>query len=219
MPDIWGLAAITIKFAFYLGVCVSAGTVFVAMMFEVMHIRLLTAIFASLGLIATVIGFSLGGATLTGDVHGMIDLEMRGLLWRTTSGSAMAYRLTGLVLIIQGTIPGRSGIWMSAIGAVLSLRSFTTIRHISSREIAWLNMILLIHLIAIAIALWIGILTPLKRLTDMAAGQKAAEREKGRCNNHRGPVRVGSKRSSFERFTLRLNRCGSYSYRLNEALI
>lgn len=188
-----------------------------AMMFEVMHIRLLTAIFASLGLIATVIGFSLGGATLTGDVHGMIDLEMRGLLWSTSSGSAMAYRLTGLVLIIQGTIPGRSGIWMSAIGAVLSLRSFTTIGHISSREIAWLNMILLIHLIAIA--LWIGILTPLKRLTDMAAGQKAAEREKGRCNNHRGPVRVGSKRSSFERFTLRLNRCGSYSYRLTETFI
>lgn len=173
MPDIWGLAAIATKFALYLGVFVSAGTVFVVLMFQVTHIRRLTVIFANLGLIATVIGFSLGGAALTGDVRGMIDPEMLGLLWSTAVGSALAYRLAGLILILLGLMLGRAGMWMSAIGAGLTLWSFTTVGHISSREVVWLDALLLIHLIALA--LWIGILTPLKRLADTGTAQETAD--------------------------------------------
>lgn len=172
MPDIWDLSAIAIKFILYLGVFVSTGTVFAALLFQVKNIRRLTVIFASLGLIATVMGFSLGGAALTGDVRGMIDPQMLGLLWSTPVGSALASRLAGLILIISGMMFGRSGIWASAIGAALTLWSFTIVGHVSSRARVWLDLLLLIHLFSIA--LWIGILIPLQRLARTSATQDAA---------------------------------------------
>lgn len=172
MPDIWGLAAIATKFALYLGVLTSTGTVFVALLFQVANTRRFAVSFAMLGLFAAVIGFSLGGAALTGDVSGMTDPEMLGLLWSTPVGTAFACRLIGLVLLIIGLMLGRVGLWLSAIGGGLALWSFASVGHIPDRDMFWLNGLLLIHLAAIA--LWIGILTPLKRLADLSTTEEAA---------------------------------------------
>ena len=173
MPDIWGLAAIASKFALYLGVLSSAGTVFLALLFQVANTQRLTVIFAILGLFAAVIGFALGGAALTGDVSGMTDPEMLGLLWSTPVGTALSYRLVGLSLLIIGVMLGRVGLWLSAIGGGLALWSFVSVGHIPDKDMFWLDGLLLIHLGAIA--LWIGILVPLKRLADLSAAKEAAD--------------------------------------------
>ncbi|WP_415401377.1 CopD family protein [Tateyamaria sp. SN3-11] len=173
MPDIWGLAAIATKFALYLGVLTATGTVFAALVFHVQGIRPVAAGFAVLGMLATILGFSLGGATLTGDVGGMSDPEMLGLLWTTPVGTALAYRLVGLGLLMGGLLMGRGGLWLSALGGGLALWSFAAVGHVPDRDMPWLNAVLLFHLAAVA--LWMGILTPLKRLAVRAAAADAAE--------------------------------------------
>ena len=76
MPDLFGLAAIVTKFVLYLGLITAAGTVMATLMFRLERTRGLAAIFAVLGLFATILGFSLRGANLTGDLSGMTDPMM-----------------------------------------------------------------------------------------------------------------------------------------------
>lgn len=172
MPDLWGLAAIATKFALYLGLLTSAGTVFCALMFQLDHYVSLAARFAILGLAATILIFALRGANLTGDISGMADAEMLGLLWSTPVGTALMYRLTGLSLLILGLFMGRVGLWVSTVGGVMAIWSFDHVGHISSRETTLLDIALTIHLLAVA--LWIGILTPLKRLASRSETYAAA---------------------------------------------
>jgi putative copper resistance protein D len=172
VPDIWELAAVASKFTLYLGVLTSTGTVFVALLFQVANTRRFTLIFATLALLATVIGFALGGAALTGDVSGMTDPEMLGLLWSTPVGTALSYRLVGLALLIAGCMLGRAGLWLSAVGGGLALWSFASVGHIPDKDMFWLDGLLLTHLAAIAV--WIGILTPLQQLADVSTAKEAA---------------------------------------------
>ena len=173
MPDIWGLASIAAKFLLYLGVLTSTGTVLAALVFQVANLRTFTIAFAALGMIGAIVSFVLGGAALTGDASGMMDLEMLGLLWSTPVGTALAYRLIGLGLLGVGLLLGRPGIWISTFGGGLALWSFVTVGHIPNRNMVWLDALLLFHLAAIA--LWIGILAPLKRLTKEQAVSEAAD--------------------------------------------
>ncbi|MEO1550226.1 MAG: CopD family protein [Pseudomonadota bacterium] len=171
MPDIWGLAGIAAKFAIYLGVLTSAGMVFVSLLFQVAITWRLPMLFAMLALVATAFGFSLGGAALTGDVGGMVDPEMLALLWSTSAGTAVAYRVVGLILLIAGLAFGRSGMWISTLGGGLALWSFTTVGHIPDRGTLWLDGLLLVHLAAIAV--WVGVLIPLKRMIDQSYADAA----------------------------------------------
>lgn len=172
MPDLWGLAATATKFALYLGLLTSAGTVFCALIFRVDRYVKLAARFAILGLAATILVFALRGANLTGDISGMIDAEMLGLLWSTPVGTALMYRLTGLSLLILGLFMGRVGLRISTVGGVMAIWSFDHVGHISGRETTLLDIALAIHLLAVA--LWIGILTPLKRLASKSETYAAA---------------------------------------------
>jgi putative copper resistance protein D len=162
MPDVFGLAAIVTKFALYLGVMTAAGTVMATMMFRLKHTGGLAAAFAVLGLGATLLAFSLRGANLTGDVSGMTDPEMLGLLWSTPVGTALLLRLFGLGLLIVGLFMGRVGQGVSVLGGAIAIWSFGHIGHVSGRETTLLDIALMLHLLAVA--LWIGVLTPLKRL-------------------------------------------------------
>ena len=162
MPDIWGLAAIITKFALYLGVLTATGTVLAALMFRLNQFRGIALTFGGIALIATLVGFSLRGANLTGDASGLMDLEMLGLLWSTPVGTAIALRLFGLGVLIVGLFMARGGIVLSALGGVVAVWSFGHIGHISDRGSAVLDVALTLHLITVAI--WIGILTPLQRL-------------------------------------------------------
>ena len=167
MPDIWGLAAIITKFALYLGVLTATGTVLAALMFRLNQFRGIALTFGGIALIATLVGFSLRGANLTGDASGLTDLEMLGLLWSTPVGTAIALRLFGLGVLIVGLFMARGGIVLSALGGVVAVWSFGHIGHISDRGSAVLDVALTLHLITVAI--WIGILTPLQRLARKTA--------------------------------------------------
>ena len=167
MPDIWSLAAIITKFALYLGILTATGTVLAALMFRLNQFRGIALVFGGLAIIASLVGFSLKGANLTGDISGMLDLEMLGLLWSTPVGTAMALRLCGLGVLIVGLFMARGGLALSALGGITAVWSFGHIGHISDRGSAVLDVALTLHLITVAI--WIGILTPLQRLARETA--------------------------------------------------
>jgi len=172
MLDPFTLAAIITKFALYLGVLTATGTVLATRLFQLDRTNGLAAAFASLGLIATILAFLLRGANLTGDASGMIDPEMLGLLWATPVGTAFIACVLGLSLLILGLSLGRVGIWISMLGGVIAVGSFGQVGHISDRAALLLDLTLLIHLLAIA--LWIGILTPLRRLASSGKTYAAA---------------------------------------------
>ncbi len=172
MPDAWGLAAIVTKFALYLGILTAAGTVMATLMFRLERTRGLALTFAVLGLFATVLAFSLRGANLTGDASGMTDPEMLGLLWTTPVGTALMYRIAGLGLLIIGLFLGRPGLWASVLGGFMAIWSFDHVGHVSGRDTTLLDIALTLHLAAIA--LWVGILTPLKRLATVSETQASA---------------------------------------------
>jgi putative copper resistance protein D len=132
MPDAFGLVAIVTKIALYLGVLTSAGTVMATLLFGLVRTRGLTLVFAICGLFATIIAFSLRGANLTGDVSGMTDPEMLGLLWNTPVGTALLLRLVGLSLLIMGLFMGRAGLWLSVLGGLIAIWSFDHVGHIVS---------------------------------------------------------------------------------------
>ena len=171
MLDPITLAAIITKFALYLGVLTATGTVLATRLFQLDRTNGLAAAFASLGLIATILAFLLRGANLTGDASGMIDPEMLGLLWATPVGTAFIARVLGLSLLILGLFR-RVGIWISMLGGVIAIGSFGQIGHISDRGARLLDAALMIHLLAVA--LWIGILTPLRRLASSGQTYAAA---------------------------------------------
>ena len=164
MPDLFGLAAIITKFLLYLGVITATGTVMAALVFKLDRTRGLAATFAALGLFATILSFSLRGANLTGDLSGMTDPVMLNLLWSTPVGTALALRLVGLSLLLVGLFLGHIGALASVLGGLIALFSFTQIGHISDSEAAFMEVTLMLHLVAIA--LWIGVLTPLNRLAS-----------------------------------------------------
>lgn len=165
MPDFWGLATIAAQFALYLGVLAATGTVIAALLFRLEHYRGLCLTFAFLGLCAAILSFSVQGATLTGDSSGMTDPEMLGLLWSTSVGTALTFRVVGLGLVIFGLLVGR--LWLSMFGGVLAIWSFGQVGHIASLDGLLPDMALVLHLIAVAF--WIGILTPLRHLASSRA--------------------------------------------------
>ena len=168
MPDLFGLAAIVTKFALYLGIMTAVGTVMATLMFRLDRTRRLTVAFAVLGLVATILAFSLRGANLPGDVSGMIDPEMLGILWTTPVGTALLLRLAGLSLLIvglfMGRVGGRVGVWVSMLGGIVAIWSFDQIGHVSGLDATLLDVALMAHLLAAS--LWISVLTPLKRLAS-----------------------------------------------------
>lgn len=162
MLDFWGIASIVAKFGLYLGVFTSFGSVLANLVLQLKINRPLIICFAVIGLFATLVGFCLHGAMLTGDVSGMTDPEMLGLLWMTPVGTTFVLRVAGLGLLIVGMFLGRRGLLLSAIGGIIALWSFAHIGHIPDRDSIMLNLILLFHLVAVCF--WIGVLSPLRKL-------------------------------------------------------
>ncbi len=170
-PFVW--AAIATKFALYLGVFTSAGTVFATLMFGLSATRSLACSCALIGIAASLFGFMLVAAELTGEPSGMFDVEMLGLLWTTPVGTALMIRVLGLVTLILGLWLGSIGLWVSALGGICALFSFAVVGHVTSASMPWLPALLFIHVICGA--LWVGILTPLKRLIRTGDLTAAAE--------------------------------------------
>ncbi len=180
MPDIWGLASIAAKFSLYLGILGATGTVIIGLVFyeQITPVRREMMTFAKglafMALLAAVAGFLLRAAALTGDISGMYDADILGLLWQTSVGEVLLARVIGMVLVLIGLYLPRMGIWVSVIGGLIALWSFTQIGHIPEKEHIWLRLLLLLHLAGIAF--WIGVLAPLNWLCkDAAQHVKAAK--------------------------------------------
>ena len=172
MPDIWGLAAIATKFALYLGIMTAAGAVMTALFFRLERYRGLAAGFAVIGLLATLTVFGLRAINLTGDLSGLTDPVMLGLLWSTPVGTALALRLGGLAILLVGLCMGRIGLWVSVVGGIVAIWSFDHVGHVSDRSTTLLDIALTVHLLVVA--LWIGILTPLYRLASATGSYRQA---------------------------------------------
>ena len=164
MPDFWGLIAIITKFALYLGVLGASGVVFCALIFSIEKWKPLASGFLTIGFFAAIFAFMLKAVALTGDYTGMTDPEMLSLLWATKSGSVLLMRLVGLSALLLGLVLGTPGKFFAAAGGGVALYTFVTTGHIADRDDWFVTAVLFVHLLVAA--LWIGILTPLRRLSS-----------------------------------------------------
>ncbi len=172
MPDSWELASAFARFLLYLGALGSIGLVLARIVFaretgglQGAMTRQATGL-AALALLAAGIGFSLKGAAMTGELSGMTDPEMLGLLWQTPVGTALVLRVAGLGLVLLGLrLPG-IGLPVAAAGGLMALWSFTRVGHVADTGTLWLQLLLLAHLAGAAF--WIGVLTPLRTLAGDA---------------------------------------------------
>ncbi len=139
---------------------------------------------ALLALLASVAGFALKAAVLTGEAAGMTDPDMLGLLWQTPAGTALVLQVAGLSLVIGGVYVPGIGLFVSAGGGGLALWSFGQAGHIQEAEPFWLGFLLMIHL-AVA-AFWIGILSPLQTL----AGNRGSLPRAAELGHHFGRVAI-----------------------------
>jgi len=178
MPDVWEMAAIVVKLMLYVGVMGASGLVIIRLMFSGLlsplrsRMTLHTALLAGFAFVATVLGFMLQGAALTGGVDGMSDPEMLGLLWQTRVGDVLIYRVAGTALIMAGLFTPRIGPWVSLVGVGLALWSFTQIGHVPEVAQTGVRFLLLLHLLGAAF--WVGVLGPLWALSRQAEFVKTA---------------------------------------------
>ena len=178
MPDFWGLIAIIAKFTLYLGVLGASGVVFCALIFSIEKWKPLAFGFTALAFFASIFSFLLKAVALTGDHTGMTDPEMLSLLWETQSGTVLFLQLAGLSTLLLGLLLGTRVKWLTAAGGLLALYAFVTTGHVADRDNWFFTAILFLHLLVAAF--WIGILTPLRRLSSqkdtLDAAAKLGER-------------------------------------------
>ena len=169
MPDFWGIAAILAKLMLYVGVAGSVWLVIIRTAFGDLvspigdRMRVQAVVLSGLALTASVLGFMLRGAALTGWADGMTDPEMLGLLWQTPVSDVLVYRIAGAALIIIGVFTPNVGQWIALIGGLIALWSFAQIGHVPELETTGVRLLLFLHLLGIAF--WIGVLGPLRALS------------------------------------------------------
>ncbi len=167
-PDIWGIYSILVKLMLYVGAIGATGLVLVWAIFRDLmsplgdRVRVQAALLAVLAIVASVVGFLLNGAALTGGAGGMVDPEMLGLLWQTPVGDVLIYRVAGAGLIILGVFIPVVGQWIALAGGLIALWSFAEIGHVPELEATGVRVLLLLHLVGVAF--WIGVLAPLRAL-------------------------------------------------------
>lgn len=168
--DLLSLFSIISKLMLYIGALFASGTIIYLIVFETnkakssFNGRPITGLFAIVGLISALTSYALAAARLTGEVAGAVDPEMLGILWQTPVGTALLLRALGFFLIIVGLFSGKVSKSLIAIGCLVVLGSFTQIGHVADIPNFLFQALLLTHLMGIAI--WVGILLPLYRLSS-----------------------------------------------------
>lgn len=105
--------------------------------------------------------YALEAARMAGDLSGMWDPSLQGMVWHSSSRAALIFRLAGLLLIAIG-LQGARGRWtiVAVIGSVLAILAFTLTGHTSvAAHRGALAALLMIHLLIGAF--WFGALSPL----------------------------------------------------------
>ena len=122
-------------------------------------IRRITYFAAVAGGVLVVSQHALEPARMTGTLSGVWDSSLHAMLLASDAGAARAARVVGLVLIAFGTFgKHRSRNQIGAIGAVITIGSFTLMGHTATHGFRWiLSVLLLLHLLVSAF--WFGSLT------------------------------------------------------------
>ena len=127
MPDTWELASILVRSLLYLGALASVGQVLVRIVFHRETSGLRDAFvwrvmaFATLAFLSALVGFALKGAAMVGELSGMTDPVMLGILWQTPVGTALVLRVAGLVTILVAIWIPAVGLKIAAAGGVVVL--------------------------------------------------------------------------------------------------
>lgn len=177
--DCLSFFSIISKLMLYIGALFASGTVIYLIFFDTNKVRSsfngrqMTGLFAMVGLISALTGYALVAARLTGDLAGAFDPEMLGILWPTPVGTALLLRVLGFCLIIIGLFSARISKRLMTVGCLVVLGSLVFIGHVADIPNFLLQVVLLIHLIGIAI--WVGVLFPLYRLSSDPTQIKTTE--------------------------------------------
>ena len=113
------------------------------------------------GLVSVAGHYVLEPARMAGELSGVGDPALQGMMWHSSSGAALILRLVGLALIAIGLrrTHGR-GSTLATLGAVLACLAFTLTGHTSvAPHRGMLASLLMIHLLVVAF--WFGALGPL----------------------------------------------------------
>jgi copper resistance protein D len=105
--------------------------------------------------------YALEPARMAGEMSGMWDPALQGMMWHSPSRAALICRLAGLLLIAVG-LQGGSARWTTVAvgGAMLATGAFTLTGHTSvNAHRAALATLLMLHLLVVAF--WFGALWPL----------------------------------------------------------
>jgi putative copper export protein len=117
---------------------------------------------AALGAIVLVAAhYALEPARMAGELSGMWDPTLQGMMWHSPSRAALICRLVGLLLIAIG-LQGASPWWtiVAVGGATLATAAFTLTGHTSvNAHRGALAALLMLHLLVVAF--WFGALWPL----------------------------------------------------------
>jgi copper resistance protein D len=131
---------------------------------------ILAALIAAALLIAQ---YLLEAGRMSGELAGVLDPTLQGIVMRSAASVTLAWRLVGLLLIVDGLRrAGTAGGIAGVIGMVVLLASFTFVGHTSKDTLRWLlGPVLLTHLFVVAF--WYGALLPLYRVSSQETPQTA----------------------------------------------
>jgi putative copper export protein len=151
------LLAVFFRIVLLLGALLSGGLVIVSVLHR---LRVDWTMPVGLALIGAFGGYATQAAMLVGDVSGMWDTAILGLLWVTPQGNAFALQITGAILMLAARIWARRP--LAIAGALVMLSGFSAVGHVADQDGFVLHTVLFLHLCLASY--WVGILGPLHAL-------------------------------------------------------
>jgi putative copper export protein len=119
--------------------------------------------------------YALEAARMAGEMSGVGDATLQGMVLHSTSGVMVVLRVLGLLLIAIGL--GRQDEWrtvLGVIGATLAVTSFALVGHSAVHSARWiLAPMLIAHLLVVAF--WFGALLPLYEVSKREMPLTAAK--------------------------------------------
>jgi putative copper resistance protein D len=141
--------------------------------------RKIGAVSAIVAIVLVLAHYLLEAARMAGELGGIADSTLQGMVMQSPAGTALAWREVGLLLIAIGLlIRSTRGIWLALLGALFAISAFTQVGHTAAHENRWmLSVLLLIHLFVIAF--WFGALMPLRLVSSLEPPERASRTVEG----------------------------------------
>ncbi|HEX8782225.1 MAG TPA: CopD family protein [Steroidobacteraceae bacterium] len=117
--------------------------------------------------------YLLEAGRMSGELGGVIDPTMQGIVMRSAASVTLSWRLLGLLLIAGGLRRrGAGGTVTGLVGVVVLLAAFTLVGHTSTAPLRWLlSPVLLAHLFVVTF--WFGALLPLYLISSREPAETA----------------------------------------------